>query len=334
MTTYDQPSSIRFDRDACRLDDFRALVERPPQTFPLAARVDRGVPIYDSGALRDEIVDTASLRRVSDELATVLRSGPGIVVLAGAVDHAVVDRATAVFQRMINDQNAAGRSVGDHFAKPGANDRIWNAIEKLAVEDPAVFVDYYSNDMIALGAVAWLGPGYQISSQVNVVNPGGEAQRPHRDYHLGFMTDDEAEQYPAHTHLLSPMLTLQGAVAHCDMPLETGPTMYLPYSQNYELGYLAWRRPDFIEYFEQNYTQLPLAKGDVVFFNPALFHAAGTNRSTDVSAARSGSVPGPAGPGSSRHRLSRCLVSGRPSGTPGRIHRRLRRQPIGTAIAH
>jgi ectoine hydroxylase-related dioxygenase (phytanoyl-CoA dioxygenase family) len=28
--------------------------------------------------------------------------------------------------------------------------------------------------------------------------------------------------------------------------------------------------------------QLPLIKGDAVFFNPALFHAAGTNRTTDV----------------------------------------------------
>jgi ectoine hydroxylase-related dioxygenase (phytanoyl-CoA dioxygenase family) len=28
--------------------------------------------------------------------------------------------------------------------------------------------------------------------------------------------------------------------------------------------------------------QLPLEKGDVVFFNPALFHAAGTNRSADI----------------------------------------------------
>ena len=27
---------------------------------------------------------------------------------------------------------------------------------------------------------------------------------------------------------------------------------------------------------------MPLAKGDAVFFNPALFHAAGTNRSKDV----------------------------------------------------
>src|SRR5205085_11682474 len=99
--------------------------------------------------------------------------------------------------------------------------------------------------------LSWLGPGYQVSSQVNVVNPGGEAQRPHRDYHLGFLTDEEAFRYPLHIHLLSPVLTLQGAVAHCDMPVETGPTMYLPHSQKYEAGYVAWRRPDFIAYFDE-----------------------------------------------------------------------------------
>jgi ectoine hydroxylase-related dioxygenase (phytanoyl-CoA dioxygenase family) len=67
------------------------------------------------------------------------------------------------------------------------------------------------------------------------------------------------------------------------MPVPTGPTMYLPHSQKYLPGYLAWRRPDFREYFEASHVQLPLAKGDAVFFNPALFHAAGTNRTTDVN---------------------------------------------------
>jgi ectoine hydroxylase-related dioxygenase (phytanoyl-CoA dioxygenase family) len=83
-------------------------------------------------------------------------------------------------------------------------------------------------------------------------------------------------------HRLSPVFTLQGAVAHTDMPVETGPTMYLPHSQKYLPGYLAWRRPEFGEYFEANQVQLPLARGDAVFFNPALFHAAGANRTTDV----------------------------------------------------
>ena len=66
------------------------------------------------------------------------------------------------------------------------------------------------------------------------------------------------------------------------MPVETGPTLYLPYSHQYEPGYLAFHLPEFTEYFQQNYTQLPLEKGDAAFFNPALFHGAGTNVSTDV----------------------------------------------------
>ena len=115
-----------------------------------------------------------------------------------------------------------------------------------------------------------------------MVNPGGEAQSPHRDYHLGFMTDDEAAAFPAHVHQLSPVLTLQGAVAHSDMPVESGPTMYLPYSHQYLPGYLAWRRPEFIDYFHEHLVQLPLATGDAAFFNPALFHGAGHNRSTDI----------------------------------------------------
>lgn len=271
-----------FGRDACRIDDFVAIVEQPALRPEFATWLEQRVPVFEASHLRDVMVDRASRRMVRDVMSEVLERGAGILVIAGAFEHAVVDRASDVFEAMIDQQHREGRAIGDHYAKPGANDRVWNAIEKLAVAAPDVFVDYYANDMIALGALSWLGPGYQISSQVNVVNPGGEAQRPHRDYHLGFMTDDEAEEYPAHAHRLSPMLTLQGAVAHCDMPVETGPTMYLPFSQQYELGYLAWRNPDFIQYFAEHRTQLPLRKGDVVFFNPALFHAAGSNVTADV----------------------------------------------------
>jgi ectoine hydroxylase-related dioxygenase (phytanoyl-CoA dioxygenase family) len=194
----------------------------------------------------------------------------------------VVDRASDAFDAMIADQRASGATSGDHFAKPGANDRVWNALEKLAVRAPSVFAAYYANDIIALISTAWLGPAYQITSQVNVVNPGGDPQTGHRDYHLGFMSGDQAARFPAHAHLLSPVLTLQGAVAHCDMPVESGPTMYLPHSQKYELGYLAAAIPEFRTYFEANQVQLPLEKGDAAFFNPALFHGAGHNRSADI----------------------------------------------------
>jgi ectoine hydroxylase-related dioxygenase (phytanoyl-CoA dioxygenase family) len=66
------------------------------------------------------------------------------------------------------------------------------------------------------------------------------------------------------------------------MPLETGPTLYLPYSHQYEPGYLAFHQPAFSAYFDQHHTQLPLDKGDAAFFNPALFHGAGRNVTSAV----------------------------------------------------
>ncbi|MEV6996304.1 phytanoyl-CoA dioxygenase family protein [Streptomyces sp. NPDC093982] len=265
----------------CDLADFREVVERTTDLadHPYASSVERNVLIYDSDRLRK----AEDSRAVRAELVRALTDGPGIVVFKGAFpDPEIVDRLSAVFDALIAEQRASGASAGDHFAKPGANDRVWNALEKAALYDPEAFADYYANDILALVSRAWLGPGYQVTSQVNVVNPGGAAQTVHRDYHLGFLSNEVAAAFPAHVHVLSPVLTLQGAVAHCDMPVQSGPTMYLPYSQRYEPGYLAWRLPEFQEYFEAHHVQLPLAKGDAAFFNPALFHAAGTNRSADI----------------------------------------------------
>ena len=265
----------------CDLDSFRALVERTadPADHPHASGVERNVLLYDAEHVRG----AKDRRELQEELVRALTDGPGVVVFQGAFpDLAVVDRFTEVFDSLIREQYAAGTTAGDHFAKPGANERVWNALEKAALYDPSAFADYYANPVIALVSEAWLGPGYQVTSQVNVVNPGGLAQTAHRDYHLGFLSDEVAAAYPAHVHRLSPVLTLQGAVAHCDMPVESGPTLYLPFSQMFEPGYLAWRRPEFQAYFKEHHVQLPLAKGDAVFFNPALFHAAGTNRTTGV----------------------------------------------------
>ncbi|MFJ9896590.1 phytanoyl-CoA dioxygenase family protein [Streptomyces sp. NPDC091280] len=269
----------------CDLDAFRALVERPTDLadHPSAERVEQNVPLYDSARLRALAATAEGRRRVQGELVATLLDGPGIVVLKGAFpDGAVVDRASDAFRALIEEERASGAGRGDHFAEPGANDRVWNALDKMAVRAPEAFADYYANDILELVSEAWLGPAYQVTSQVNVVNPGGAAQSVHRDYHLGFLSQEQAAAYPAHVHRLSPVLTLQGAVAHCDMPVESGPTLYLPHSQKFEPGYLAWRLPRFVEYFDAHHVQLPLEKGDAAFFNPALFHAAGHNRSAGI----------------------------------------------------
>jgi ectoine hydroxylase-related dioxygenase (phytanoyl-CoA dioxygenase family) len=268
-----------IDESDCRLDDFRAQVLRDTDAahYPLAGDVRSNVLVYSA-----EAVATSDRRALQSELIRALADGPGVVVIEGAFSPDLVDRASAAFFDIIAAQHAAGTAAGDHFGKPGANDRIWNAAQKLALHAPQVFAEYYANDALAVICQAWLGPRYQVTSQVNVVNPGGTQQVPHRDYHLGFVAPDQLAEYPAHLHRTSPVLTLQGAVAHCDMPVDSGPTMLLPHSQLFAGGYIAFNRPEFVEFFAEHHVQLPLRKGDAVFFNPALYHGAGSNISTDI----------------------------------------------------
>ncbi|AWB50065.1 phytanoyl-CoA dioxygenase [Gemmobacter aquarius] len=269
----------------CRVEDLAAIcsakVDLADYTF--AADVQKNVLIYDCGALRAVISDATGRRGLMAEWAEALLSGPGVVVLKRAeTDAGMLDAATALFYGLIEEQNRAGSGGGDHFAKPGANDRIWNSLEKHCLADPANFARYYGNEFLALISEAWLGPNYQMTAQLNVVNPGGAAQSPHRDYHLGFQSAADIERYPLHVQVLSPVLTLQGAIAHVDATVETGPTQLLPFSQRYEAGYLAMGRADVRDYFAAHHVQLPLEKGDMLFFSPALLHAAGTNRSEGI----------------------------------------------------
>ncbi len=267
-----------FHASDCDVDEFAALCGQTtdPRTLPFAAEIQSNVPLYDVAAL--PLTDPALLA----EWAGVLRTGAGAIVLRGAyADTSPIDAATAVYDQIIADEKAAGTSSADHFAA-GTNDRVWNAAQKLCLADPAVFADYFNNAAIDAACMAWLGPNYQLTAQINLVHPGGAAQKAHRDYHLGFQTADISAQYPAHVHDLSPVLTLQGAVAHCDMPVESGPTKLLPFSQAYRPGYAAWRLPAFRAYFEDHFVQLPLAKGDLLFFNPAIFHGAGENTTSDI----------------------------------------------------
>ncbi|HBD23670.1 MAG TPA: phytanoyl-CoA dioxygenase [Oceanospirillaceae bacterium] len=251
--------------------------------YPHAVDFQAHIPIYDGHQLR--AMDSQQLAAVQAEWAHCWQHQAGVMVVRNLYPQAaVVDAMTEVYYQLLRKQEASqsGHNKGDHFAPKGANGRVWNALEKAAVLDPKTFIDYYSNALLADICTAWLGPDYQLTSQVNLVYPGGQPQQPHRDYHLGFTSDAEVARYPMHVQIMSAMLTLQGAVAHIDMPVESGPTMLLPYSQRYEAGYGLYRQPEFMAYFAEHAVQLPLQKGDGLFFNPALMHAAGENKSADI----------------------------------------------------
>ena len=265
----------------CDLDEFSKSLDRKLQQneVPLSHGIQKNVPIYDVSKI-DFLSDTKLLRT---EWANILHKTSGVLVLKNAYpDTSIIDTASAIYDKIIADEKAATGDKADHFAASGANDRIWNSAQKLCQYDPQTFSKYFSNLAVDTACKAWLGPNYQMTAQINLVRPSGAAQSPHRDYHLGFQTKEIAESYPAHVHDLSPALTLQGAIAHVDMPIESGPTKLLPFSQIYRHGYLAFSQHDFREYFENNYIQIPLNKGDVLFFNPALYHAGGANISKNI----------------------------------------------------
>lgn len=273
-----------YNPDDCDVNAFQALIEKhtPTSEVPNAIGIEKNIPIYDMAALKTQLLSLPKRRHLMAEWANILRNGAGVVVLKRAITNIkTLDQATACYEKIIEKEKHSF-SGGDHFAAAGANDRIWNSLQKLCTEEPETYLHYFACPAIDAISEAWLGPNYQMTAQVNLVHPGGASQQVHRDYHLGFQTADISASYPAHVHQVSPILTLQGAVAHCDMPIESGPTKLLPFSQLYDPGYAAWRRDDFRGLFENHYVQLPLEKGDCLFFNPALFHAAGANNSANV----------------------------------------------------
>jgi len=249
--------------------------------YNFAQRCEKNVLIYSA----QEILKQANIDRYAllAQLHHALSdAGPGVLVIKNAFTQlSLLNQHNQLFEQILK-REAVSQSGGDHFAAAGSNGRIWNALQKVALEQPQLFIDYYKNPIIPIIADAWLGPHWQITSQVNIVRPGAKAQQPHRDYHLGFQTNEVCAQYPISVHKMSAQLTLQGAIAHSDMPIDTGPTQLLPFSHQYDLGYLAWRNPQVIEFFKQHAIQLELEQGDALFFNPALFHAAGENLTSGV----------------------------------------------------
>lgn len=268
-----------FGADHLRVEDLDAVCSQTPQLsdYPLAMAIEKKVLIYDGDRVRSQLNNTEDEARLKAEWCLVLRDGPGVFVVKGGYPNtSIIDRSTALFHEIVAEEKASGQGQGDHFGK---NERIWNAIEKVCLKDPNLFIDYYTNSILAIASESWLGPFYQITAQVNNVKPGSKAQSTHRDYHLGFQSAHTVTRFPAHAQVMSQYLTLQGAIAHTDMPVETGPTLLLPYSHQFKAGYQAYTLPEFDEYFQSHKVQLPLSKGDMIFFSPALFHGAGSNQS-------------------------------------------------------
>jgi ectoine hydroxylase-related dioxygenase (phytanoyl-CoA dioxygenase family) len=264
------------------LVEFRKLItESHIEQYPLSSSVVSGVPIYELPEYSSLSLEDVSA--LQDEWYHILLSGPGVFATKRLYrDVTLLEHVNEVYSAIITDEKKSSGKKGDHFAGAGANDRIWNSFSKHCLHDPESFLEYYANPWLPLILSAWLGPQHRLTAQVNVVKPGAAAQISHRDYHIGFQDSESCAKFPKALQVASQFLTLQGAIAHSDMPVESGPTRLLPFSQKFEEGYMAYRIPEFQDYFLENYVSVALDKGDGLFFNPALFHAAGQNDSIDI----------------------------------------------------
>ena len=71
---------------------------------------------------------------------TVLLSGPGMFLLQSTFENiTVIDDVSRAFRSIIEEEKTAGSGGGDHFAIPGANDRISNALEELCLRTPNLY---------------------------------------------------------------------------------------------------------------------------------------------------------------------------------------------------
>ncbi|KAL2825359.1 hypothetical protein BDW59DRAFT_172436 [Aspergillus cavernicola] len=256
------------------IEDLKRVCNRSvsKETYLLASEIQKNIPIYDLSKYAGQHTDKTLVENLQDEWSHILSQGPGAIVLKKtyAIDNLeqTVGGANVICHQIIDDESHRNLKAYDVFTK-------------LAKRTLQVFVNYYSNPWLALVDEALLGPGYSFNATLNIVPPGGRAQPAHRNFHMGFFSPDKCVKFLRLLQIANHTLTLQGAVAHSDMPLPSGPTRFLPFSQLFEAGYMAHRRDEFQEYFQENYVPLPLEKVDGVFFNPSILHAAGDNVTTD-----------------------------------------------------
>jgi len=100
------PRRSWFTAADCNLDDFAAIVEEPVLVgdYPRADRVERGVVVYDRAALRPQLASSEFGFDLPSEWASVLDSGPGVLLLSGAQETSVVDEATSGFGAILESE--------------------------------------------------------------------------------------------------------------------------------------------------------------------------------------------------------------------------------------
>lgn len=280
-------TAVKFNAESGDIEHLRHYTEQTldPRNLPLCAEIMHQIPIYDGKAVDKAAHDVKQRSALLYEWTQNFERGSGIIVIkSGINDPVILDIASEIFVDIFEEEKKnISASSSDNASKTG-NAIIWNGLEKHCLFDAGNFASYFASNTIAMAAEAWLGPNYQLTSQIKKTGAYKNNEAPHHDYHFGYMATEQAIDYPAHVHRLSAALTLQGIVAHSEMSDKNASLQLLPFSHQYDAGFIAVKRPEFQDYFTTNSVSLPLEKGDMVFFNPAIMHAsAETEDDTDIA---------------------------------------------------
>ena len=154
-------ASLYLNSADCSLEDLLACVPSDGlniKDYPHAAAIEQDVVIYDTSY----VLNHSDRHSIQHEIKQAFDTGGGIAVFKNAYSHDVVDDASKAYQSIMKTEREHGNSL-DHFAEAGANSRVWNSLEKLAVESPSAYVNYFANPLVPLVSEAWVGPGYQVT---------------------------------------------------------------------------------------------------------------------------------------------------------------------------
>ena len=239
--------------------------------------------LFYGETLADDVATAEGRRAVQAELAHALMDGPGIVVFTRRLRPAVVDRATAVITALIEEQKARG--VADR-----------RPLRQARQQRPAVERAGEARRRRPRGLRRLLRQRRRQPRLGRLARPElPDRLRPERGQ-PGRHGADRAPRLPPRLHGPRPRRAVPGArappVAGADAAgrgraratCRSRPGRRCTCRTRRSTSRATWRSalPEFQEYFDAHYVQLPLEKGDAVFFNPALLHGAGTNRTTDV----------------------------------------------------
>ena len=134
----------------------------------------------------------ADRRALQTELIRALADGPGVVVFEGAFDHDVVDRASEAFTALIDAQRAAGRRRGRPL-RQGRRQRphLERRAEARAARSRGLRrVLRQRRPRHGVRRPGWARATRSPHRSTSSI-PVAHAQVPHRDYHLGFVDDDQ-----------------------------------------------------------------------------------------------------------------------------------------------